>query len=175
MKKKKIIKKLFKNKMTLEQAILFLVVGAILGSVFIFGQKYWKAPIDRDSASYVQVKYLSHTQKLVRPDSHAINIHCSNGEIYTIDASCVSFDILDYMNSLTEGTNLDMLVHPNSNTILSLSIDNTDILDFDEVIGKVDFSNTGFMWLGIIMYVLAACGAVRLIFIIIDKNNFRKK
>ena len=57
MKKNKILKKLFRKKMTLEQAILFLIVGLILGTVFTFGQQYWKAPIQRDEAISVQAEY----------------------------------------------------------------------------------------------------------------------
>ena len=134
MKKNKFFKKLFRKKMTLGQAILFLVVGAILGTVFTFGQQYWKAPIEREEAITVESGYSYHTQRLVRPDSHAVNIYCTDGEIYSIDAHCVTYDILDYLDTLQKGTKLDMLIHPNSDTILSLDVNGENILDFDEVI-----------------------------------------
>ena len=58
-----------------------------------------------------------------------------------------------------------MLIHPNSDTILSLTVNGEEILDFDEVQNNLDFTNVGFLCLGIFMYALAVCGAVRLIVI----------
>ena len=164
-------KKLFKKKMTAEQAIMFLIVGVILGTVFTFGQQYWNAPIERDEAIPVQAEYSYHTQRLIRPDSHAVNIHCTDGKIYVIDAHCVNNDILDFAYSLAEGTKLDMLIHPNSDTILSLTVGGEEILNFDEVQDELDYANTGFLCLGILMYILAVCGAVRLT--VIAMQNIR--
>ena len=171
MKKNKFFKKLFRKKMTLGQAILFLIVGAILGTVFTFGQHYWKAPIEREEAITVESGYSYHTQRLVRPDSHAVSIHCSNGEIYSIDAHCVTYDILDYLDTLEKGAKLNMLIHPNSDTILSLDVNGESILDFDGVIDDLKSANIGFLCLGILMYILAVCGAVRLIVIAVRKLN----
>ena len=169
MKKNIFFKKLFRKEMTLGQAILFLIVGAILGTVFTFGQHYWKAPIEREEAITVESEYSYHTQRLVRPDSHAVSIHCSNGEIYSIDAHCVTHDILDYLDALEKGTTLNMLIHPNSDTILLLDVNGQSILDFDEVIDDLNSANVGFLCLGIFMYALAVCGAVRLIVIAVRK------
>ena len=169
MKKNKLFKKLFRKKMTLEQAILFLVIGLILGTVFTFGQQYWKNPIDRKDAISVEAEYSYHTRKLLRPDSHAVSIHCSDGEIYSIDAHTVTNDILDYLDTLETGTKLNMLIHPNSDTILSLEVNGERILDFDEVIDDLKSANIGFLSLGIFMYLFAVYGAVRLIVIAIRK------
>ncbi|MBO5702048.1 MAG: hypothetical protein J6S71_06385 [Clostridia bacterium] len=170
MKKNKFLKKLFKKKMTLEQAILFLIVGLILGTVFTFGLQYWKAPIEREEAISVEAEYSYHKKtSFRRPDSHAVSIHCSDGEIYDIDAHCVTNDIFDFTDSLAKGTKLNMLIHPNSNTILSLDVYGENILDFDEVQEKLDYANTAFLCLGIFMYLLAVCGAVRLIVIAVRK------
>ncbi len=169
MKMNKLFKKLFRKKMTLGQAILFLIVGVILGTVFTFGQQYWKKPINREDAISVEAEYSYHNQRLVRPDSHAVSIHCTDGTIYDIDAHCVTYDILDYLDTLEKGSTLNMLIHPNSDTILSLDIFGQSILDFDEVIDDLHSANIGFLCLGIFMYALAVCGAVRLIAIAVRK------
>lgn len=169
MNRNKLLKKLFKKKMTLEQAILFLISGIIFGTVFTFGQQYWNAPITRNESISVKAEYSYHNQRLVRPDSHAVSIHCSDGEIYSIDAHTVTNDILDYLDTLETGTKLNMLIHPNSDTILSLEVNGERILDFDEVIDDLKSANIGFLSLGIFMYLLAVCGAVRLIVIAIRK------
>ena len=168
-------KKLFKKKMTLEQAILFLISGIIFGTVFTFGQQYWKAPIQRDDAIPVQSEYSYHTNKIIRPDSHAINIHCSDGEIFVIDAHCVNNNILDFADTLAEGTKLDMLIHPNSDTILSLTVNGEEILNFDNVQDDLNYANSGFLFLGIFMYILAICGAVRLTVIALQNPKLTKK
>ncbi len=158
--------------MTLEQAVLFLVVGIILGTVFTFGQQYWKAPILREDTIPVEAEYSYHTQRLVRPDSHAVSIHCSNGEIYSIDAHCVTYDILDFVDTLEKGTKLNMLIHPNSDTILSLDVGGDSILDFDKVQKNLDYANSGFLCLGIFLYIIAVCGAVRLI--VIARQKYKR-
>ena len=173
MKKNKFFKKLFRKEMTLGQAILFLIVGAILGTVFTFGQQYWNAPIDREEAIAVEAEYFSYTRKFLHPESHDVGIKCKtknpNYVKYYIDASCVTYDILDFVHSLERGTTLEMLIHPNSDTILSLTVNGEVILDFDEVQGNLDLTNVGFLCLGIFMYALAVCGAVRLIVIAVRK------
>ncbi len=165
--------KLFKKKMTLEQAILFLIVGLILGTVFTFGQQYWNAPIDREDAISVEAEYFSYTRKLLHPESHDVKIKCKNENPYYleyyIDASCVTYDILDFVHNLERGTTLEMLIHPNSDTILSLTVNGEEILNFDEVRDNLDSTNIGFLCLGIFMYALAVCGAVRLIVIAVQK------
>jgi len=176
MKKNKFFKKLFRNKMTLGQAILFLIIGAILGTVFTFGQHYWNAPIDREDAISVEAEYFSYTRKFLHPESHDVGIKCKtenpNYVKYYIDESCVTYDILDFVHNLEKGTTLEMLIHPNSDTILSLTINGEEILNFDEVQNNLDFTNVGFLCLGIFMYALAVCGAVRLI--VIAVRRFKK-
>ena len=173
MKRNKLFKKLFGKKMTLEQAILFLVVGLILGTVFTFGQQYWDAPIDREDAISVEAEYHSYSRKFLHPESHDVGIECKTENPYYvkyyIDASCVTYDILDYVHNLERGTNLLMLIHPNSDTILSLTVNGEEILNFDEVRNNLDSTNIGFLCLGILMYTLAVCGAVRLTVIAMRK------
>ena len=179
MKKNKFIRKLFRKKMTLGQAILFLIVGAILGTVFTFGQQYWDAPIDREDAISVEAEYHSYSRKFLHPESHDVGIECKTENPYYvkyyIDASCVTYDILDYVHNLERGTNLLMLIHPNSDTILSLTVNGEEILNFDEVQDNLDSTNVGFLCLGLFMYVLAVCGAVRLIVIAVRKLKKSKK
>lgn len=62
-----------------------------------------------------------------------------------------------------------MLIHPNSDTILSLDVNGQSILDFDEVINDLHSANIGFLCIGMLMYALAVCGAVRLIVIAVRK------
>mgnify|MGYP003313449190 CR=1 FL=1 len=81
----------------------------------------------------------------------------------------VNNNILDFADTLAEGTKLDMLIHPNSDTILSLDVNGENILDFDEVIDDLNSANIGFLCLGILMYLLAFCGAVKLIVIAVRK------
>ena len=71
--------------------------------------------------------------------------------------------MLDKLLSVAPGTTFDMLVHPNSASILSLTIDGEEIVSFDDAVAKLSRENTGFLWLGIGMYLLAAWGGFVLI------------
>ena len=68
-------------------------------------------------------------------------------------------DLLTDLAALPQGTTLDMLVHPNSDSVLSLRTAEKELLNFDEAMSGLSGERMGFLILGLIMYIGAAMGA----------------
>ncbi len=71
--------------------------------------------------------------------------------------------LLDKLLSVAPGTTFDMLVHPNSATILSLTIGGEELVNFDDAMTRLTREKTAFLWMGIFLYALAAIGLFTLI------------
>lgn len=148
------------------QAIFFLVAGLILGTVFTFGQQYWQKPIPVEEAIPVSAVMQDvrgsynhrHGRRL-----QEILIRFEDYEQLDIGSAIASESLLTRLSAYPPGTAFDMLVHPNSPTILRLSIQGEEIISFDDAMARTVRENTGFFWLGLFMYLAAAFGAAVMI------------
>lgn len=84
-------------------------------------------------------------------------------ELY-IDGVCINEELRDRIHNLEPGTELSLIVHPNSNTIMELQIGNSVLLEFQNSYEKMASEATGFVGLGLFCYVLSACGLISLLF-----------
>ena len=64
----------------------------------------------------------------------------------------------DEIKALPQGAKLDMLVHPNSDTVWELKHGDKTLLSFEESQKDIKSENIGFIVLGIFMYFCAAIG-----------------
>ena len=141
--------------------MMLLVVGLILGSIFVFGSQYWGEPIQREDATEVSAIYEAYEinpGKIRKHHIKQIEILLADHSSVYIDGACVSEDVKDEIKALTEGAKLDMLVHPNSDTVWELKHGDKTILSFEESQKDIKNENVGFIILGIFMYFCAAIG-----------------
>ena len=150
-----------KQEITLGTAMMLLVVGLILGSIFVFGSQYWGEPIQREDATEVSAIYEAYEinpGKIRKHHIKQIEITLADHSSVYIDGACVSEDVKDGIKALPEGAKLDMLVHPNSDTVWELKHGDKTILSFEESQKDIKNENVGFIILGIFMYFCAAIG-----------------
>ena len=150
-----------KQEISLGTAVMLLVVGLILGSIFIFGSQYWGEPIQREDAVEISASYEAYEinpGKIRKHHIKQIEITLTDHSSVYIDGACVSEDVKDEIKALTEGAKLDMLVHPNSDTVWELKHGDNTILSFEESQKDIKNENVGFIILGIFMYFCAAIG-----------------
>ena len=150
-----------KQEMTFGTAVMLLVVGLILGSIFIFGSQYWGEPIQREDAVEISATYETYEinpGKIRKHHIKQIEITLTDHASVYIDGACVSEDVKDEIKALTEGAKLDMLVHPNSDTVWELKHGDKTILSFEESQKDIKNENVGFIILGMFMYFCAAIG-----------------
>lgn len=117
----------------------------------------------RDDARAVEATFLSYKEVRNRHGLQGIIIRFEDYEQLDIDGSCLRNAVVNKVESIKPGTKLQLLVHPNSNTILEMVDNGEMILAFDDAMDRLSSEATGFSILGIFMYVGAAHGAIKLI------------
>ena len=150
-----------KQEISLGTAVMLLVVGLILGSIFVFGSQYWGEPIQREDATEVSAIYEAYEinpGKIRKHHIKQIEITLTDHSSVYIDGACVSEDVKAGIKALPKGAKLDMLVHPNSDTVWELKHGVKTILSFEESPKDIKGENIGFGVIGIFMYFCAAIG-----------------
>jgi hypothetical protein len=151
------------KRMTTGEAIFLLIAGLILGTVFTFGMKYWNTPIAQEEAQQVTATFSSYKTSTTRGHVKQIILRFDDQEQLYIAGVSIDDGLLDAIRKLTAGTVVEMLVHPNSNTILEMEVGTERLLKFQDSIDKLSSEATGFMYLGIFCYAFAAAGSFHLI------------
>ena len=169
-----------KQKTSPGTAVMLLVVGLILGSIFVFGSQYWGEPIQREDAIEISATYEAYEinpGKIRKHHIKQIEISLADHSSVYIDGACVSEDVKDGIKELPEGAKLDMLVHPNSDTVWELKHGDKTILSFEESQKDIKDENIGFIILGIFMYFCAVIGFGSLLMrgVKARKKNRRRK
>ena len=159
---------------SMQQAIFFLIVGLLMGTVFTFGMSHWNENVPREACKYVETEFLDyHEDRPLRRPSHIreIMIDCSNGERYSIDSVSINEELKNAVENLSEGEKITLLIHPNQDKILELSDDDGLILEFEDTITKLGKEKNAFGILGGFMYLLALVG----LYHIAAQKIFKKK
>ena len=141
-------------------AVAFIIIGLIMGTVFMVNATYWRKPIDEEYAIHITAMYLSCSDKA--REGHAISLYFSDLQVHSIEAECVTSDLIEKIKELESGTRVNLLVHPNSTTILAMVVNGETILDYTEVMESIRRSNIGHAFFGGLMYSLALFGSIKL-------------
>lgn len=161
--------------MSLQKQLFAAIASLIVGSVFVFGMRYWNAQVERDDCEVVTTQLESIEKVRGSHYSHIryVKIKCTNGSSYNIEDSCMSSSLLSALESLPEGTQLTLTLHPNSEgKVLELSADGILLLDFDTAVFKLGKNSTAFSYLGLFTYL---CSAVLLVDIVQRKRKQREE
>lgn len=161
--------------MSLQKQLFAAIASLIVGSVFVFGMRYWNAQVERDDCEVVTTQLESIEKVRGSHYSHIryVKIKCTNGSSYNIEDSCMSSSLLSALESLPEGTQLTLTLHPNSEgKVLELSADGILLLDFDTAVSKLGKNATAFSYIGLFMYL---CSAVLLVDIVQRKRKQREE
>lgn len=160
--------------MSLQKQLFAAIASLIVGSVFVFGMRYWNAQVERDDCEVVTTQ-LESIEKVRGSYSHIryVKIKCANGSSYNIEDTCMSSSLLSALESLPEGTQLTLTLHPNSEgKVLELSADGTLLLDFDTAVSMLSKNSTAFSYIGLFMYL---CSAILLVDIVQRKRKQREE
>ena len=163
-----------RDPMPLGLAIFLLIAGLFLGSVFTFGMQYWNSEVTREDCTLIDTQFVSYKEirQPIRPmEIKEIAVDCVNNERYFIDGVSINSDLRNSLSELSKHQKICILIHPNSNTIVEFSTENGTILTFNETIHKLGGEATGFLFLGLFMYVCSLIGLYYTAFHIIKKRN----
>ena len=152
------------------ECILLVIVGLLLGTVFTVGMGYWNAAVAPEEALSVtaeyagyEIEYGSRRRGMGGNRMGEVDLLFADHEPLTIDGSCVGNELLDALAAVNRGATLDLLVHPHSDSVLSITIGGQTLLAFDDAMNRLSVERMGFLALGICNYIAAGLGAYYLI------------
>lgn len=146
-------------------AWFLLVVGVVLGTVFTFGMRYWEASVTRDEAIYVEAEYASYEILYGRHRSTVseVKLFFNDREPLFIDGACCNQEVLDKLDTVISGTELQMYLHPNGGELLDIRNNGISILRLDDAVDAVSSEVSAFFIIGVFMYLIAAAALIKLI------------
>ena len=143
-------------------AIILLVLGLLLGTVFTFGEHYWHAPVDQRELRYVDAVYQDyHSVDSARGSS--MTLYFADEEVYDVSVECIDEELLQRLDEIEPGAVLHLGVHPNSNTLMEITDHGRTVLSFEQASERGAFRTRGFLLLGLFMYACALYAAITLL------------
>lgn len=150
-----------KSPMPLGMAITLMIGGIFLGSIFSFGMQHWNKEVAQEDCIRIETQFLEYVE-IRQPKRPAaikeIAIDCANGKRYFIDGVSINSELREKVSMLASNEDITLFIHPNSNTIVELSTNSDTILIFSETIDKLGGEATGFLFLGLFMYICSLIG-----------------
>ena len=162
--------------MPFKLAVFMIAIGILLGSVFTFGMQYWNKNILREECKVVKTQFLAYDEIWhAKPTVSIVEIaiDCTDGNRYFIDGVSINEKLRNQLSSLSPNDSITLLIHPNSNTIVEFSSDQTVLLNFDETIRKLEGESSGFLFLGLFMYFCALVGLYYTVYHVIRRKAKR--
>jgi len=147
-----------------ERAVFLLAVGLILGTVFIFWVGYTNAPITKEQAVAAAAHFESYEISYGKYSRVVeVVIRFTDHEQASVDGSQANHDFMEKIRQISPGTQVEMLLHPHSNTVLELMHGEEYLVSCEYAIREVETERKIGMYVGIFMYLLALIGAAKLI------------
>lgn len=143
-------------------AIILLVLGLLLGTVFTFGEHYWHAPVDKRELRYIDAAYQNYKYKTGTHHS-SMTLYFADEEVYDVSVECVDDDLLHRLDEIKPGAVLHLGVHPNSSTLMEITDHGRTVLSFEQASERGAFRTRGFLLLGLFMYACALYAAITLL------------
>ena len=146
-------------------AWFLLVVGVVLGTVFTFGMRYWNSSVTKDKAIFTEAEFSSYEIIYGRRHSTVkeVKLIFNDREPLFIDGACCNQEVLDKLDTVISGTELQMYLHPNGGELLDIRNNGISILRFDDAVDAVSSEASAFFILGVFMYLIAAAALIKLI------------
>ena len=158
------IKKDIASPMPKMGAVLLIVVGVFIGTVFVFGIGYWQHSVAKNEAIYCEARYSSCREISGRNGSVKELILSFDGhEDLSVDGSVLSEPVLGQLRAMEPGALLRMYLHPTGHEVLELVCDGTTVINFDDAVENLSSEALGFKVLGVLLYFGAVLGTIKLI------------
>ena len=152
--------------------IFFIVVGIVLGNVFVILTWHEGKLIDKIEAIAVRGIYDSYTlRRGPKGYLNEIEIRFIDREKLYMDSAYWNVTIEDDLENLESGEVVSMLIHPNSEYIWEFKTEENMILNFEDAKRGVLEENLGFSIIGTFGYFCAIMGTVSLILQLIERKR----
>ena len=145
--------------------LIILIVGLLLGTVFVFGISYWYAPVSKEECIVVDATYKSFDD-YYRGMTHEIELSFLDYEQQTIiDDSIYTNELVNILEQTPSKSKIIMLLHPNSEIIIDLMINDIKVFDFESYMAQLESERQIFAIFGCLFYIGAFAAVIKLIII----------
>ena len=125
--------------------VCLLVIGLLLGNVFVFVVWYEGRLVDQSETLPVTATFTSYTIRTSSKGSlNEVEIRFSDHEKLYIDGACFNLDVEAALDNLQGGDKVDLLLHPVSGDIWDMRSNGEIILSFDDAKDQMLFENVAF-------------------------------
>lgn len=153
-----------KNKISRGESLLLVIIGLFLGTVFTFGNQYWNADVKQSDTVQKEAIFASYREIFGKGyNTKGIYVYFLDYDQLYIDGTCVNEKLRADLNDIEPGTRVTLMLHPNSDTILDMRIEEYVILEFDTTQDKINKESDAFFVMGLIHYAMAIYGIANLI------------
>ena len=159
---------------SIQMGIFMLVIGLFLGSVFLFGNAYWYANVDREQCEVIHGYFESYDERRTLKDPFDVKeiyIYTSDAWKFSITGALCSNSLAREVSELRKGNEFTIVLHPNSDTVLELSTENKVLLSFERSLEILQTENKGFTFLGLFMYLCAGLGLYSVVWRLLKKKK----
>ncbi|MBE6789353.1 MAG: hypothetical protein E7539_06800 [Ruminococcaceae bacterium] len=145
--------------------IFFIIIGIIIGNVFVIGTWHWGKLIDKSEAIPITATFESYKMRFGKSGSvNEIEIYFRDKQKLCIDGACIDIDVETALENTKQGDRVDLLLHPNSEYIWEMKTKEAVILSFADAKSRMRSENIGFsVILGATGYLCAIMGAISLL------------
>ena len=172
---KKTLKFLWLQDIPLGVCFFLMVIGLLMGSVFVIGTWHWGKLIEREDAIAVSAtfsEYLMHTSP--KGSAESVEICFTNRDSLFIDSAVFDETVKKGLDTLRRGDSVELFIHPNSGDIWELRSEDAVILDFEYAKSRMLVDNFLFSGLGLFGYMCAAMGAVSMVIQLVQRKKERE-
>ncbi len=143
--------------------IIILVFGLLLGTVFVFGVSYWYATVSKEECIVINATYKSFDDYHIRM-THEIQLSFFDYEQQTInDDSFNTDEIISFLEQTPSNSKAVMLLHPNSEFILGLTINDNVMFTFETTMKQLETERIFFVIFGCLLYLGSIASGIKLI------------
>ena len=143
--------------------IFFIVIGLLLGNVFVIVTWHEGKLIDRSEALPITSTFRSYTTHTSPKGSlNEIEIFFYDRESVCMRGACIKADVIESLEKLQSGDKVDLLLHPISNYVWQMQSEEETILSFETSRRQILTENIAFSGIGVFCYLLAIMGAISL-------------
>ena len=134
--------------------ILLICASVFIATVFVSKLSNNRV-IPAEEANTLTVTYSGCDPSYGRGSTRYIDLEFTDHEELTIPGICSNKALVEQLESIPEGTKLNLLVHPKSEDVLQIENNGEILLEFDDAQSRIWKDAVGFAVLGVLVYFCA--------------------
>lgn len=152
-----------------KRIIISFICLSLFSAVAFVSEPFRNQKIDRENAIMLSAVFDSVDRVYGKHGVQYVNLQFQDAEAQSVAGCCLGYGLQEKLESIPSGTQMQLLIHPDSGNVLQIQVEGETLLEFDDAQDQLWREACFFPVLGVFMIVFA----VFLIYILIRKKlNF---